>query len=431
MNSKFEEWNKKTLQQFPLRKQVGKHIQIDTQALIDILIDKTFDYDYINIFNKSFQPIKNKLDLFAPKLKRKNKKDDGKEKNKKTKQEELELKEIKKNIWLSFFKFKNKHLSKGNYNFNNSIRTDGYSVSICMESDNEKNKENKKFSLDPFKYLDEVDNEELENIKETTIIGVDPGKKNLFQMIDEKGNKLNYTAIKRRRGLRVDELNKKIKKFLPKEYFQDNSKSVRKEIFNEYVKHKTKIISNNLERLNKNILKNISFNRYFLKRKEEDGIINKIKEKFGDKKITLCYGNWSCSQQMKNFIPTPNIGLKKRLGKDFKIYTIDEYNTSKKCFSCGSDNENKIKIEDPRIYQKEKKRKKKCKFLGINYFKLKEENPIKKEIKAHSLLCCSNKKCNKVWSRDINGSLNILKISLSVLNKKDRPKELQRTKTTS
>ena len=73
-----QEWNKKTLQQFPLRKQVGKHIQIDTQALIDILIDKTFDYNYINIFNKSFQPIKNKLDLFAPKLKRKNKKDDGK-----------------------------------------------------------------------------------------------------------------------------------------------------------------------------------------------------------------------------------------------------------------------------------------------------------------------------------------------------------------
>jgi hypothetical protein len=71
---------------------------------------------------------------------------------------------------------------------------------------------------------------------------------------------------------------------------------------------------------------------------------------------------------MKNFIPTPSIGLKKRLGRDFKIYTIytiDEYNTSKKCFSCGSDNENKIKIEDPRMHQKEKKERK-----NVNFWEL-------------------------------------------------------------
>jgi hypothetical protein len=249
-------------------------------------------------------------------------------------------------------------------------------------------------------------------------------------MIDENGNKLSYSAIQRKRELKVDELNKKLNKILLKEKFQDNSRSNQLNIFNKYVENKTKIISNNLEKLSKNIFKNISFNRYVLKRKQEDNMINKIKNKFGNN-ITLCYGNWSFSKQMKNFIPTPNIGLKKRLGKDFKIYTIDEYNTSKKCFGCGSDNENKIKIKDPKVNQKEKKRKRKCKYLGINYVKLEKENEIRKEIYAHSLLCCSNKKCNKVWSRDINGSLNILKIGLSIINKKDRPKELQRTKIIS
>lgn len=428
MNCKFEEWNKKTLQQFPLRTQVGnKHIQIDTQALIDIFVNKDFDYDYINIGNQLFEKISNKLDLLAPKLKKciKNNKD-----KKKTQIEKNELNKIKTRIWLSFFKIKKKYLSNGNYKFNNSIKTDGYSVSICLNSDSEKVSKEKNVNLDPFPYLEDVNNEELNNIKKTKLIGVDPGKKNIFQMIDENGNKLNYTAIQRRRELRVDELNKKLNKILPKEIVLDNSRSNQLDIFNKSVENKTKIISSNLEKLNKDIFKNIPFNRYVLKRKQEDTIVNKIRNKFGSD-ITLCYGNWSFSKQMKNFIPTPNIGIKKRLGRDFKIYTIDEFNTSKKCFSCGSDNENKIKIKDPKIHQKEKKRKRKCKFLGINYFKLKIENPIKKEIYAHSLLCCSNKKCNKVWSRDINGSLNILKIGKSIINKKDRPIELKRTIKTS
>jgi hypothetical protein len=428
MNSKFEEWNKKTLQQFPLRKQIGnKHIQIDTQAIIDMLVDKNFNYNYIDIFNKSFEKINNKLDLFAPKLKKDNK--DKKNKNK-TIDEKKELNDIKKNIWLSFFNLKQKYLSNGNYQFNNSIRTDGYSVSICLDSESENLSKKKNLNIDSFQYLEDIDNETLEKIKKTNIIGVDPGKKNIFQMIDENGNKLSYSAIQRKRELKVDELNKKLNKILLKEKFQDNSRSNQLNIFNKYVENKTKIISNNLEKLSKNIFKNISFNRYVLKRKQEDNMINKIKNKFGNN-ITLCYGNWSFSKQMKNFIPTPNIGLKKRLGKDFKIYTIDEYNTSKKCFGCGSDNENKIKIKDPKVNQKEKKRKRKCKYQGINYVKLEKENEIRKEIYAHSLLCCSNKKCNKVWSRDINGSLNILKIGLSIINKKDRPTELQRTKIIS
>ena len=43
----------------------------------------------------------------------------------------------------------------------------------------------------------------------------------------------------------------------------------------------------------------------------------------------MTYGNWSRSSQMKNFMPTPGLGIKRLLNKRFIILDIDEYKTSK------------------------------------------------------------------------------------------------------
>ena len=42
--------------------------------------------------------------------------------------------------------------------------------------------------------------------------------------------------------------------------------------------------------------------------------------------------------KMKNYIPTKGIGLKRSLAKEFDVYNVNEYNTSKKCsvFPCFS-----------------------------------------------------------------------------------------------
>ena len=70
----------------------------------------------------------------------------------------------------------------------------------------------------------------------------------------------------------------------------------------------------------------------FLNRKKaETSLINTIKKTFINEKKqipTLIYGDWSIGKQMKNFISTPNIGLKRKLGEYFKIYSIDEFRTS-------------------------------------------------------------------------------------------------------
>ena len=43
---------------------------------------------------------------------------------------------------------------------------------------------------------------------------------------------------------------------------------------------------------------------------------------------------------MRNFISTPNLGLKRKLAERFKIYSIDEFRTSKLCYKNESECEN-------------------------------------------------------------------------------------------
>jgi hypothetical protein len=63
------------------------------------------------------------------------------------------------------------------------------------------------------------------------------------------------------------------------------------------------------------------------RKKTETELVRAIKKKFG-KAVTLIYGDWSIGHQMRNFISTPNLGLKRKIGEYIKIYNIDEFRTS-------------------------------------------------------------------------------------------------------
>jgi len=48
--------------------------------------------------------------------------------------------------------------------------------------------------------------------------------------------------------------------------------------------------------------------------------------------VSIFIGNWSnVKAQMKHFVNTPRIGLKRKLTKNCKVYNLDEYKTSKMC----------------------------------------------------------------------------------------------------
>ena len=81
---------------------------------------------------------------------------------------------------------------------------------------------------------------------------------------------------------------------------------------------------------NKEFIRKMELRGYINKIRSESKLVNNIKrmDKENKKEIMLIYGDWSISKQMRGCISTPGIGLKRRLGKDYKIMNIDEFRTS-------------------------------------------------------------------------------------------------------
>ncbi len=106
-----------------------------------------------------------------------------------------------------------------------------------------------------------------------------------------------------------------------------NSKSCVHETFKKYVNKKNMVNKVLLKKYKNKIFRQYKWYGYINRRKTESWVINEIKKTFG-KNVTLVYGDWSAGQQMRNLISTPNLGLKRKIGEQLKVYSIDEFRTS-------------------------------------------------------------------------------------------------------
>ena len=118
---------------------------------------------------------------------------------------------------------------------------------------------------------------------------------------------------------------------------------------------------------------------------------------FGNDSVIIM-GDWSIGKQMKNFISTPNKGIKRKLHEKFEIYDIDEFRTST---------------------------------LGLNgeerCGKLSYVDKIGKTRKLHSVLTYKmlNNKIGCI-NRDNLGVKNIRKIAMEWITKKEIPLRFRR-----
>jgi len=184
-----------------------------------------------------------------------------------------------------------------------------------------------------------------------------------------------------------------------------NAKSCMVKNFIKYVKMKN-IVNNILTTFyQKEIFRKLKWKTYIKTQKSISNLINKIKITFKNdqKKICLAYGNWNQPKQMRNYLPTPGIGLKRKLEKYFKIITVDEFRTSKICSNCNRELEKFMIRKNPKPYKK-------------GY------------VKVHSLLRCKNVICNKLWDRDVNASINMVRIITNYIKNNSRPLALKRGK---
>jgi hypothetical protein len=375
MNSILEKQESKLFQPLPLRNNIiPKHIILDTACIINL-----------------FCPEKNK------------------EGNKIKKGELLSnVKDNQNEVWSNLLNLKHRIFKNKYYQFHNQIQTDG--ISCCLLFIRKDLKDKKWGSKVPvleeqdFYNIEDLSTEQLKTLKDRTIIGCDPGKRSLVYMMDNKGNKLQYTAPQRKReskakcNQRILLYERKKNSIIQKETqlsFQ-NSKSVDYDKFKMYLVEKNKLNKETIEFYKKDTWRKMKFRQYSYGKKSIDTFLNKIKETFGEN-LLIGYGNWSRDTQMKFFMPTMNKGLRKLIHKKYDTITINECNTSKKCCDCHKD---------------------------LDYYRDKENKKVFRLLVCSNCVSCENKKI-VFRTRDANSSINILKLTKCWIEKQTRPTEFQ------
>ena len=407
MNIELEKIEGKMFQFMPLRSDlIVKHIPLDTKSIIEIFVEKDK--------NKYLCDIENTKD----------------------------------ELWDKYF---NINISLKNYVFDYTIITDCYSASLRfihkdrLQEENSKkekmqnakkeykglskeeieiikkkkkdaqkevlkelnkNKPNVKKEIEnyiEFPYIDEVDKNKLISKN----IYVDPGKRDLLTMIDDEGNRFTYSnkqRVKETKRLKYQRLIKNLKDTLKICEIENtlsiyNSKTCDIEKFKKFIEEKNKVNEKLFKLYENEKFRQYKWYSYINKKRTEDNMNNLIKNKYG-KNINLIYGDWSVTKQMRNFISTPNLGIKRKLAKKFNIYNIDEYRTS--CL----------------YYKTEEK--------GDNFY---ITDKINKKRKLHSVLTfkmeTTENECKKIRidciNRDYNGCINIRKIFHSYMKNETRP----------
>ena len=330
MSIELEKKGCKLFQIFPLQTDIiPKSIEIDTAALIHIFIKNSSDY------GKNIEDSKDIVWPFCFNI------------TQKIKNYTFDYAIITDGYSVSLRFINNKYVSEQNIikakmkegrrkaskakNTTTEVKTVSSSSTIVSIPKEQNFKKPQKIKTVEYSYIDEVPKEELKGKH----IFIDPGKRSLFTMMDDEGNFMSYTngdRITSTKRLRYQRLIQNYKDSLDisskeNELTSYNSKTCFLDKFKEYIDKKIEVNNSLYKKYQKEKFRQYKWYAYINTKRTEDKMLNKISDKFGTNSIIII-GDWSVSKQMRNFISTPNISLKRKLKERFKIYNIDEYRTS-------------------------------------------------------------------------------------------------------
>jgi hypothetical protein len=437
-----EKIERRSFQFFPIQTNaIPRHIQVDTKALVELFVDTEKHQKLLDIWIKETTEIQSG-------------KNKGKPKNKTKGDLYNFLEQNKEFIWDTFFNITQK---RNNYVFDYTIITDGYATSLRFlhkgfvreeqekkdkkkagkkalkglskeEKDKikeekiilqkeqakkkrlenkdkpKKSKKEEKQENPEFPYIDEVPKEMLEGKH----IFIDPGKRSLFSMMDDDGNYFSYTNrmyLKETKRLKYQSLLKNYKDKIGITEIEEglnkyNSKTCNIAKFQEYITSKIKANEKLVPLYQQLKFRQYKWYSYINKKRTEDNMVNKIAKKYSKDHIIII-GDWSIGKQMRNFISTPNLTLKRKLQETFRVYNIDEFRTS--CLS--------HKTEEV------------CENLYLKF----KKDPKQKERKIHSILTYQMENNRKgCINRDKNGCKNIQKVFNSYMKIGERPEKYRR-----
>lgn len=379
MNKVLEASNHKLFQPLPLRTNViPKHIRLDTVCLIDLFLPKLAACN-----NRSF-PTRTRL-MSA-------------------------VNDNKNDLWGSLLNLKHPVFKRKHHQFHHQIQTDGVSCSLLFvrkgQADRAWGAKTTGGKCQEFKYVDQLDQPMLDSMKGRNIVGCDPGKFSLVYMIDENGNKLQYSAHQRKREscskrntritnhMHMKNNNIRKEEAILAKLVKDgvcSSTTVNVAKFRKYLVEKTKMNAKISGFYSKDTFRKMSFRTYCYSTKSLDNFLNRIEEKFG-KDCVIGYGDWSEDKPMANFMPTMGKGLRRAIHKRFDTVTINEHKTTMLCCDC---NQQLAHVKD------------------------------KKGGDIYRLFCCvSCKNKETVFrTRDVNAAVNIRKLTKEWIDERTRQSE--------
>ena len=195
--------------------------------------------------------------------------------------------------------------------------------------------------------------------------------------------------------------NSKTLKDVETELSNENSKSCVLTKFLKYIKKKFELNKKARDDYNTTYINKLKWFSYLNKRKHEDMLLNIIENEFG-KEVKIIIGDWSNTGIIK-YISTPNLSLKRKLKERFKVYTINEYLTSKMHY----------------------KHDVKCDNINVNSSKIVNGIPETSRIKLHAVLTykkvntmngCKSKCVSGCINRDKNSVMNMERLVNHIIN---------------
>jgi hypothetical protein len=373
-----EKLNTKSFQFFPLRNDIiMKYIPIDTKSLIELFIDEDKNNYLTNIetkkdeiwskfFNLDNSVFKQKnyrfdyrisTDCFATSIqlihkdfieKEMNKKNNMKVKKKEMKDNtkdmtQQEKEEYKKNQLK--LKKDNEVKIKLEKKLKKDKEKEEYKKLSKTEKASLKESKKKEIKVDKyieFPYLEELNNDQYNNLKNNNNwIVCDPGKKSLFYMMNQDGKTLNYTNrchVNKTRRIKYQKL---LHNYRDKNNITTienilsgyNSKSCIIDNFKNFINKKNELNKQLLDMYKEDIFRKYKWYGYINRKKAETDLVRDIKDNFG-KDITIIMGDWSdklkSTPSRIKYMTTPNLGLKRKINEYLDVYNIDEFRTGGK-----------------------------------------------------------------------------------------------------
>jgi hypothetical protein len=259
-------------------------------------------------------------------------------------------------IWQTHFDFSSVKYNKKKYQFDNCIVTDGVKASVRFvlkgtkiskgaKLSSEQKAANKiasanikKANLETDKntedlYFTDIKRTDFE--LDTKYVYIDPGKRSLLTMLNDRNQFLSFTNkqyLCETKRLKYQRKKQRLKQSIindEKVLSETSCKTCVIENFDNYINLKQQLQKSLDSVYHKDIWRKLLWYTKINKMRSYNRLVERIKTFADSKNPVILLGDWGLTKQMRHFISTPNLDLKRFLMKNFELYEIDEYNTSK------------------------------------------------------------------------------------------------------